>query len=56
MLRARDIAVRTRSLVVGADERELLLDGGDRVPADRFIWVTGPAAPALARRRRPAHG
>jgi selenide,water dikinase len=45
VLRVRDVAVRTRSLVVGADERELLLDGGDRVPADRFVWVTGPAAP-----------
>lgn len=45
VLRAREVAVRTRSLVVGVDEHELLLDGGDRVPADQFVWVTGPAAP-----------
>jgi selenide,water dikinase len=45
VLRARDVAVRTRSLVVGVEEHELLLDGGDRVPADQFVWVTGPAAP-----------
>jgi selenide,water dikinase len=45
VLHARDVAVRTRSLVVDVDEHELLLDGGDRVPADQFVWVTGPAAP-----------
>ena len=45
VLRARGVAVKTGSRVVGADDSCLLLEGGDQVRADRIIWVTGPAAP-----------
>lgn len=45
VLRARGVEVKRGSRVVGADERGLLLEGGEHVHADKVIWVTGPAAP-----------
>ena len=45
VLRARDVAVRTAAAWWERTSASSLLDGGERVPADRFVWVTGPAAP-----------
>ncbi len=45
VLQARGVAVRTGSRVVGMDDRGLMLEGGDVMPADQIIWATGPAAP-----------
>ncbi|MGE0557050.1 MAG: FAD-dependent oxidoreductase [Burkholderiales bacterium] len=49
ILRARGITVRLRAPVQSAEEGGLLLPGGERLPADRIIWVTGAAAPAWPR-------
>jgi selenide, water dikinase len=45
VLRARGVTIRTGRAVVGMDERDLILEGGDTLPADRVVWATGPAAP-----------
>jgi len=45
VLRARGVAITTGSRVTGMDERNLVLDGGRAMPADRVVWATGPAAP-----------
>ncbi len=42
-LKQREIAVHTGRRVTGADERGIVLDGGERIAADRVVWVTGPA-------------
>jgi selenide, water dikinase len=45
LLRDRGVSVRSGACVVGADEEGLLLEGGQRLRADRVVWVTGPASP-----------
>jgi selenide, water dikinase len=45
VLGARSVAIRTGSGVVGMDDRNLVLEGGDAMPADHVVWATGPAAP-----------
>jgi selenide, water dikinase len=45
VLHARGVAVRTGSRVVRMDDHNLVLEGGNAVPADQVIWATGPAAP-----------
>ena len=45
VLQARGVAIRTGSTVLGMDDRNLFLEGGERVPADHVVWATGPAAP-----------
>ena len=45
VLRARGVAIRTGRCVVGMDERNLILEDGDALPADHVVWATGPAAP-----------
>jgi selenide,water dikinase len=45
VLHARGVAVRTGSRVVGMDEHNLVLEGGEAVQADHVVWATGPAAP-----------
>ena len=52
-LEQREIAVHTDRRVAGADERGIVLDGGERIAADRVVWVTGPAAGPVAARQRP---
>jgi len=43
VLEERQIAVHTDQRVTGADERGIVLESGERVAADRVVWVTGPA-------------
>ncbi len=45
VLQARGVAVRTGSRVVGMDDHNLVLEGGEAVQADHVVWATGPAAP-----------
>ena len=45
ILRERNVSVRTRSVVAAVGERELMLEDGDRVAADRAIWIAGQNAP-----------
>jgi selenide, water dikinase len=45
VLQERAVAVRTSSHAVRVDQGALLLETGDKVHADRVVWVTGPAAP-----------
>jgi len=49
VLHARGVAVRTGSRVVGMDDHNLVLEGGEAVQADRVVWATGPAAPRWLR-------
>jgi selenide,water dikinase len=44
VLKQREIAVHTDRRVTGADEHGIVLEGGERIPADRVVWVTGPAS------------
>lgn len=44
VLAQRDIAVHPRSRVVGLEGRELLLESGRRLHADRAFWAIGPQA------------
>src|SRR4051794_24899190 len=43
VLEQREIAVHTERRVASADEHGIVLDGGERIVADRVLWVTGPA-------------
>ena len=45
ILRERNVSVRARSLVASVGERELVLEDGDRVAADRAVWIAGQSAP-----------
>ena len=45
ILRERNVSVRTRSVVAAVGERELMLEDGDRVAADRAVWIAGQSAP-----------
>ena len=45
ILRERNVSVRTRSVVAAFGERELVLEDGDRVAADRAVWIAGQSAP-----------
>jgi len=45
VLRERGVTIGTGRCVVGMDERNLILEGGDTLPADHVVWATGPAAP-----------
>ncbi len=45
VLRARGVAIRTGSEVVGIHDRNLVLKGGEAMPADHVVWAAGPAAP-----------
>jgi selenide,water dikinase len=45
VLQSRGVAVRTGGSVQGMDGRNLILEGGERVPADHVVWATGPGAP-----------
>jgi selenide,water dikinase len=48
-LEQRQVAVHTGRRVVGVGDRGVALDDGQRVAADRVIWVTGPAPVAWLR-------
>jgi selenide,water dikinase len=45
ILRERNVSVRARSAVAAVGERELMLEDGDRVAADRAVWIAGQSAP-----------
>jgi selenide,water dikinase len=45
VLQARGVAIRSASGLLGMEGRNLVLEGGEAVPADHVIWATGPAAP-----------
>jgi pyridine nucleotide-disulfide oxidoreductase family protein len=48
-LRARGIALRLGVGVTAVDADQVVLEGGDRLPSDLTVWLTGPAgAPLLA--------
>jgi selenide,water dikinase len=42
-LAQREIVVHVERRVVGVGDRGIALDNGERIAADRVIWVTGPA-------------
>lgn len=48
-LATRGIAVRTGVTIASLGVGEMILQGGERAPADAVIWATGPAALPLAR-------
>ena len=45
ILRERNVSVRARSVVAAVGEHELVLEDGDRVAADRAVWIAGRSAP-----------
>ncbi len=45
VLQARGVSVRAGRQVVGVQNRGLLLDDGEAMPADHVVWAAGPAAP-----------
>ena len=45
ILRERNVSVRARSRVAAVGEHELVLEDGDRVAADRAVWIAGQSAP-----------
>jgi selenide,water dikinase len=47
--RQRGIAARVNARVVGVRDRDLLLDGGDRVAFDAVLWATRPSPPQILR-------
>ena len=47
-LRLLGVGVRTGTKVVGADERGLSLEGGERIDAALCVWVAGVKAPPVA--------
>jgi len=49
ILLERGIVLRTRTTVSRAETGALLLNGGERLPCDEAIWVTGAAAPSWPR-------
>lgn len=46
ILRQRGVAVRLDSTVERAESGTLQLRGGERLPCDEVLWITGAAAPA----------
>ncbi len=46
ILRERDVAVRFDRAVENAESGALQLRGGERLPCDEVLWITGTAAPA----------
>lgn len=46
ILRRRGVAVRRNAAVESAESGALKLRGGERLPCDEVLWITGAAAPA----------
>lgn len=46
ILRQRGVAIRPDAAVLSAEPGALQLRGGERLPCDEVLWITGAAAPA----------
>jgi pyridine nucleotide-disulfide oxidoreductase family protein len=47
LLDSRGIRVHAHSAIVAVEPSAVVLDAGERVPADLTVWLTGPAPPSV---------